>query len=161
MGEPVWLIRKATGAAPFDSEQASIVGPDTETVEVVSSVRVAALTEERDEARVRLGVFRDIADETIRDGRDAPWFRSLLAKRLSDLGPEYEVQAFLRVMREHDEAERRAARVEAALADIVRADTAKWESRTAHVHSVALNNAIARARSVLASSGPGDGTPDA
>lgn len=76
---------------------------------------VAVLRAERDEARVRLAVFMDVADQTAKGEQDGSWFRALLHKRLGDLGPEYEVRAYLEAMAAGDAAERRAEALEQAL----------------------------------------------
>lgn len=52
MSEQRWTIRKKTGGRPYDTRGASIVGPDTEAVEVVPVGSVVP-TPEQIEAGVR------------------------------------------------------------------------------------------------------------
>ena len=77
-----------------------------------SEAALQQVRQERDEARVRLAVFHEIADETIRGGYDGSWFRAALSKRLGDLGPEYEIETFVRALQRSDELERQLALTE-------------------------------------------------
>lgn len=55
-----WMIRKANGGAPFDGTMASIIGPDTEPVEVVPAKRVTELAAEL-EARLADAPIEELA----------------------------------------------------------------------------------------------------